>query len=211
MGNRYAVPTSTMATDSAPVRRARLTRTLRRPPVRWGAVGVWMLLIFALSAQPASQSSGLSGTIVRALRGVGGGLLPGVDWGFLGAGFLETLVRKTAHLLEYAALGALLAWAWRAWPARIAAGANDGVPEPDAESGAGGGGESWPPGAFAWPFLLAVAYAASDEAHQLVVPGRSGQISDVLVDALGAALGVALVTVAGSRRRRRRRTGLSAE
>lgn len=37
-------------------------------------------------------------------------------------------------------------------------------------------------------------YACSDEVHQLLVPGRSGQISDVLLDTIGASIGVLLFT-----------------
>lgn len=38
--------------------------------------------------------------------------------------------------------------------------------------------------------FLAFLYACSDEIHQLFVPGRSGQISDVLLDTVGASVGV---------------------
>lgn len=41
--------------------------------------------------------------------------------------------------------------------------------------------------------ILSAAYAASDEFHQLFVPGRSGQITDVMIDTCGAAAGL-LVT-----------------
>ncbi|MER3409407.1 MAG: hypothetical protein C4305_02700 [Thermoleophilia bacterium] len=41
-------------------------------------------------------------------------------------------------------------------------------------------------------FLLALAYAASDELHQAFVPGRQAALHDVAVDALGAALGLYL-------------------
>jgi VanZ family protein len=39
---------------------------------------------------------------------------------------------------------------------------------------------------------LGIAYAASDEVHQLFVAGRRGSPFDVLIDAVGVALGVAL-------------------
>ena len=39
---------------------------------------------------------------------------------------------------------------------------------------------------------LGIAYAASDELHQHFVPGRRGSVFDVLIDAVGVALGVAL-------------------
>ena len=38
--------------------------------------------------------------------------------------------------------------------------------------------------------FLAFLYACSDEIHQLFVPGRSGQVSDVLLDTLGSFTGI---------------------
>lgn len=38
--------------------------------------------------------------------------------------------------------------------------------------------------------FLAFLYACSDEVHQLFVPGRSGQVKDVLLDTLGASVGI---------------------
>jgi VanZ family protein len=37
-----------------------------------------------------------------------------------------------------------------------------------------------------------IAYAASDELHQTFVPGRQGTVLDVLVDAVGIAVGIYL-------------------
>ena len=42
-------------------------------------------------------------------------------------------------------------------------------------------------------FLTSVVYACSDEIHQLFVRGRSGQISDVIVDACGSLAGILLI------------------
>jgi VanZ family protein len=43
----------------------------------------------------------------------------------------------------------------------------------------------------AWlAFALGVLYAVSDEVHQLFVPGRTGSALDVVLDALGVAVGV---------------------
>lgn len=38
--------------------------------------------------------------------------------------------------------------------------------------------------------LTGVLYAAGDEIHQLFVPGRSGQITDVMIDSTGVILGI---------------------
>lgn len=43
-----------------------------------------------------------------------------------------------------------------------------------------------------YSMLFAVLYATSDEIHQSFVPGRSPEITDVLLDTFGASLGVAL-------------------
>ena len=39
---------------------------------------------------------------------------------------------------------------------------------------------------------IALGYAILDEAHQLFIPGRSGEVRDVAIDALAAAMGVLL-------------------
>ncbi len=42
-------------------------------------------------------------------------------------------------------------------------------------------------------FVFCSLYAISDEVHQLLIPGRSGQISDVLLDSIGASIGILIV------------------
>ena len=42
-------------------------------------------------------------------------------------------------------------------------------------------------------FLICVIYAISDEIHQLFVPGRAGQVRDVLIDSAGSLLGIIIV------------------
>ena len=90
-------------------------------------------------------------------------------------------IRKAAHALEYA----LLALLWLG--AFLPAGKELSFGKPSA---------------CAW--LLTAAYAATDEFHQLFVPGRSGQLTDVGIDGLGAAAGLAAACflIRGIRRRR---------
>lgn len=80
-------------------------------------------------------------------------------------------VRKGAHLTEFAVLGFLLLLCISSW--------------------AGNGQNSYtgmrPAG---WSLLAGAAYAASDEIHQLFVPGRSCQFTDVLIDSTGVLLGI---------------------
>lgn len=43
---------------------------------------------------------------------------------------------------------------------------------------------------------VCVAYAASDEIHQLFVPGRAGRLTDVLIDSAGVVAGVLCLMLA---------------
>ena len=78
---------------------------------------------------------------------------------------LERLVRKAGHLGEYALLGLLFRLSLVAWRRE---------------------NRLWQGGFL----LLGTAVAAADELFQLTVPGRSGQASDVLLDAAGLVLGL---------------------
>ena len=132
----------------------------------------WMIVIFSFSAQPADDSGATS-------QGVGAFLaelfVPGYgDWSMQRQeAFVEKIdhpVRKAGHLTEYAILGTLVtgtvfSFGLRGKRAALTA---EGV---------------------------GVLYAASDEFHQLFVPGRGSQITDVLIDASGFAVGVAAVFV----------------
>lgn len=43
--------------------------------------------------------------------------------------------------------------------------------------------------------FISFLYACSDEFHQLFINGRSGQVSDVLLDTIGAGLGILMVVI----------------
>ena len=108
---------------------------LPRPLALWGPVVLWAALIFALSAVP-SLGTGLGG------------------W--------DTVLRKCAHVTEYAILALLL---YRALGRELPA------------------------------FLIGFAYAVTDELHQATVPTRHGAPRDVAIDAIGAAIGLAVWTI----------------
>lgn len=69
---------------------------------------------------------------------------------------------KASHALAYAVVGAAFAHAW--WGVR-----------------------SW-----WWAVAAATLYGVSDELHQLFVPGRMGDVRDVLADAIGGLIGAVL-------------------
>ena len=46
---------------------------------------------------------------------------------------------------------------------------------------------------------IAMLYACTDEIHQMFVPGRSGEVRDVLIDTAGAVVGVVVYAALSSR------------
>ena len=139
--------------------------------IRFAAVILWCALIFSMSARPADLSSQDSGRLVNTIVHVlhrDFDQLPEQTREQI-CHDTEVVVRKSAHMAEYAVLGILfLAWAKEAFLA-------------------------WTPlqlWLLSWG--LAVLYAATDEFHQTLVPGRSGEVRDVLFDAAGAAIGLAV-------------------
>jgi VanZ family protein len=81
---------------------------------------------------------------------------------------LNGIGRKALHMIEYAAL-CILSYRSLVY--------GHGIP---------------PPVALLGGVLLTVAYACTDEYHQTFVPGREGQVQDVLIDAAGAVAGTFL-------------------
>lgn len=150
---------------------------------------LWMILIFSFSARPAevsSEDSRQAGLLIGEI------FVPGFeDWTEEEqAAFAEKVdhpVRKTAHAAEYAVLGLLVAGAYK-------------------EGGKKGGkhvGEKRGRETFV-PWIITTAYAATDEFHQLLVPGRSGQLSDVILDSAGALAGLLVLGAVRFFVRRRR-------
>ena len=153
----------------------------------WAPVVLWAAVIFALSS----------------VSDLGTGL-----------GTWDLVLRKLAHAGEFAVLGALLLRALRASnvmrPRRRGAlgGARQGRRErryagisarlrtPHRAAQRAPAAQRFIALEALWaerPALaLGIAYAASDELHQVFVPGRRGSVFDILIDSVGVALGVAL-------------------
>ena len=129
-----------------------------------------MALIFSLSSQNATVSSGTSGNVIRFIVGVyypGFDNLPAAEQAEIVAS-LQFLVRKSAHFSLYMILGVLSFLAVISYEKLLFA------------------------MRLATSCAVCLLYAASDEIHQLFVPGRSGEVRDVMIDFSGAVLGIAL-------------------
>jgi VanZ family protein len=136
----------------------------------WLPVLVWMWVIFSASSDRLSfqHSSRLIGPLVHWL-------FPHLSDEAIHA--LVIIVRKCAHLAEYAVLALLL---WRALRKPS---------EPNTPS--------WRWSEAGLALALVVLYAASDEIHQTFVPSRQGCVGDVLLDTAGAAFALLCLWAAG--------------
>jgi len=136
----------------------------------WLPAIAWMIIIFSASTDVMSSqhTSRIIGPILRWM-------FPSISEETVSR--VQLVIRKCGHLSEYAVLAGLL---WRAWRKPVR---NDPRPWRWKDAGVA--------------LLMAAAYSASDEIHQLFVPSRQGQIVDVLIDTSGAVLGLLAVWVIG--------------
>ena len=126
----------------------------------YACIALWVSMIWRFSAQPAMQSEQTSGGISMRLAALIFGTPTEAQYDLM-----ERLVRKGAHMAEFALLAMLCCSALEAEASRR--------PVPLALG------------------LTALA-AAADELHQLFVPGRAGLMGDVCIDVSGGILGLLL-------------------
>lgn len=134
--------------------------------------GGWMLLIIWFSAQPAVESKGLSQMVVQALVDLLTTLLPVAQSAKeqqLLVLHLHGFVRKVAHGVNYFVLGCLAYQAFRLHSRSR--------------------NKTW---LVAAAMLFCTVFAVLDELHQVYVPGRSGELRDVLIDSGSALAGILL-------------------
>ncbi len=134
---------------------------------------IWMSLIFSLSSQNADTSSKTSGGLIRATLSV---FYP--DFEELTkenqeeiVGSFQFLARKTAHFSLYAVLGGLsflsvISYRKLMLKIRVLSAS-----------------------------VICLIYAVSDEVHQIFIPGRSGEVRDVLIDFCGAFITIIILTL----------------
>lgn len=110
-----------------------------------------MILIFMFSHQTGSESSGLSSQIVLWIQT------------YLHIPISEFIVRKAAHMSEYALLTLTLIYGFykNHYPIQKI---------------------------MIYSLIGTFLYAYSDEMHQLFIGGRAGQFTDVLIDTCGGCL-----------------------
>lgn len=139
------------------------TRPLARAAL-WLPAALWYAVIFRFSAQSASVSGALSDRLLYRLLEAGSAAFRVLtaEGKYAVVEFLSFYERKAAHMFLYFVLLGLLMPALRPLLASI-------------------------PRRNGTAMVLCTVLASLDEYHQTMVPGRSGELRDVLVDLAGAA------------------------
>ena len=115
---------------------------------------IWTIFIFKNSMEPAVVSSEKSVAVTS----------------FIGGMLSEKIVRKCAHIFEYAVLGTILGFIIKAFDKPVKNGT-------------------------VFSLILGLIIAISDEAIQLTSAGRSAQFSDVCIDCCGVIIGLFLFII----------------
>ena len=131
----------------------------------WLPVLLWMVFIFIGSTDlmSAEHTSRFIGPFLRWFA-------PDISDATVAS--IQLVVRKCAHLIEYAILAALL---YRALRQRIASLGRTAV----------------------FAFVIAAICASLDEFHQSFVVSRTGSPWDAIIDCLGAMIGLTICALAG--------------
>ena len=127
----------------------------------------WMVTVFMLSHQIAEESSKTSSNFITVIIKL---FNKDIEQEQLETIMLkvETIVRKLAHFVLYTLGGMLITTMFINF--------KEYITKTKIAS-----------------FLLGATYAITDEIHQLFIPGRSGEIRDVLIDSTGVLLGVFII------------------
>lgn len=177
-----------------------------------------MVFIFVQSAMPDVVSAEESNLIVEFIRDI----MEKASISVSNQEMLSYLVRKGAHFTEYAvfgislyALGRTLAGMRKGKKKADSESAQSGGVEEEAiiqksvqlddvekkdagskpEQHGGKEKKAFVPDSALIGWVAGTLYAVTDEIHQVFVPGRFGQIRDVIIDSMGVAMGIVILHI----------------
>ena len=127
---------------------------------------IWMIIVFIFSSQPADTSQNTSLNLTKRIVNVFFNNKSSIEKEQI-TEKLDPYIRKLAHFTLYAIGGILIANYINTYNIK------------DKNK-------------IIYSICIGATYACTDEFHQLFVEGRSGQLTDVLIDSLGVATGVCI-------------------
>ncbi len=151
-----------------------MDRTTHSTYIRWIPAIFMMVMIFAFSHAPANVSSETSMALTTTLQFYAREFFGIESMNSVAIETMEWVVRKLAHVTEYALLSITICYAYGGMRKSTLVGMLKVV---------------------GVAIVLSALYAVTDEIHQLFIDGRSGQIKDVVIDTMGATLGGILYSI----------------
>lgn len=126
-----------------------------------------MTLVFLLSNEVADDSTETSGSIIRIIVTL---LEPNISDDVLEyrVELFQPIIRKLAHFTLYLLGGMLIYNMFMQIKVKML---------------------------FVKSFSFGAIYAITDEIHQLLIPGRSGEVRDVIIDVAGVMLGILIMSL----------------
>ena len=137
------------------------------PKLRLISCAVVLAAIFYLSNQPASQSGAMSLVLTENILLLAEKIIPELD---LTAEDIHNSLRKTAHFFIFLLLGLLMMSLVKSMKIRSLTAA-------------------------VLALGICMVLAVLDETHQYFIEGRSAEMRDVVIDSLGAIVGIGLFLV----------------
>lgn len=125
---------------------------------------LWMILIFYFSNQEGSTSLNSSNSIINLLNNLFQKINININLNDID--IVSFFVRKSAHMFLYFMLYLWIYYAMYEWNLKK---------------------RNW------LSLIFCFIYAISDEFHQLFVPNRSFQLTDILIDTLGSSLAYLII------------------
>ena len=133
---------------------------------------VWLLVIFIFSAMNATSSSSLTDSVLEVVEYIRNrsSIIDNLFTTLTQNHSLFFIIRKMAHMFVFCVLQIISFSVFRTLNMSYLKSA-------------------------IFSMLAVFGYACLDEFHQLFVPGRSGQFTDVMIDTLGGIIGLSISTI----------------
>ena len=138
---------------------------MKRKIIKWILVILWMGLIFYFSSLNSDSSTEQSRSVVNKTNIVEIYEEKNNTDNETALEDVDRIFRKVAHVIEYLVLAVLLCLALSEYNLSLNK-------------------------ILLISFIVCLLYSVSDEAHQLLVSGRSGEIRDIIIDNVGCIIGL---------------------
>lgn len=137
--------------------------------ISWVVVVLYLAMIFYFSSQDGTKSHKVSSELLQYLKFLVV-LIPERIQRYLSGAYrnMEFILRKAAHFTEYFILSFVFYRAMVISGVRVKK-------------------------SMIVTLVFCFLYAVSDEVHQVFVPGRAFAVGDIIIDTLGAALGIIVI------------------